>query len=166
MDVAYWILIGESLCVSLFCTGPSLRPPVIQYHIEFFSVSARASRAAACVSCLSSLSLLNYSELQSEKTCDCLVLTTMSDWAANLFSFFQTNVEIKRELRYCDGFKCKSIYFIPQVCVHVVIIICIMMSGKTPGQLGPMPCLRLLPVRPPGLLWSVHRGQHRLGVPR
>ena len=101
---------------------------------------------------------------QSEKTC--LVLTTMSDWTANLFSFFQTNVEIKRELRYCDGFKCKSIYFIPQVCVHVVIIICIMMSGKTPGQLGAMPCLRLLPVRPPGLLWSVHRGQHRLGVPR
>ena len=46
----------------------------------------------------------------------------MLDWTANIFSFLQTNVEIKRELRYCDGFKCKSIYFIPQVCKYVSCI--------------------------------------------
>ena len=32
----------------------------------------------------------------------------------DLFSF-TSSVEIKRELRYCAGFKCKSIYFLPQV---------------------------------------------------
>ena len=26
-----------------------------------------------------------------------------------------SSVEIKRELRYCDGFKCRTIHFIPQV---------------------------------------------------
>ena len=41
---------------------------------------------------------------------------TMIDIMANIFSFLTgSDVKIKRELRYCAGFKCKSIYFIPEV---------------------------------------------------
>lgn len=134
-------LVAVCICILYRSKSPSSRHS-ISYWV--FTVSARASRAAACVSRPSSLSLLNYSELQRDKTCHCLVLSTMSDWTANLFSLFQTNVEIKRELRYCDGFKCKSIYFIPQVCVHVVIIFCILNTdvredARPAGPYAPSP---------------------------
>ena len=152
---------GGCICIGL---SLSLRPrPVIQYHIEFFHSPCPGQIGGR----LCQLPVLTVSVKLFRASTRRVLPTTMSDWTANIFSFFQTNVEIKRELRYCDGFKCKSIYFIPQVCVRVVIFwIWTLMSGKTPGQLESVPGVRLLPVRPPGLRGSVHRGQHRLGVPR
>jgi len=38
----------------------------------------------------------------------------MYDFANNFLSTLNGNVEIKRELRYCGGFKCKTIHFMPQ----------------------------------------------------
>ena len=149
-----------------------LMPPASRHsgsYWVFVTVSGRASWAAVSVSRVSSVSVLNYSQLHRDKTCHCLLLhLTMLDWTTNIFSFFQTNVEIKRELRYCDGFKCKSIYFIPQVCVNVKLSLTslsILMSGKTPGQLEPVPCVTMLPVWDPGLWGTVHWRQHRLGLP-
>ena len=39
----------------------------------------------------------------------------MYDFANSFLSTLNGNVEIKRELRYCGGFKCKTIHFMPQV---------------------------------------------------
>lgn len=106
---------GGCICIGL---SLSLRPrPVIQYHIEFFHSPCPGQIGGR----LCQLPVLTVSVKLFRASTRRVLPTTMSDWTANIFSFFQTNVEIKRELRYCDGFKCKSIYFIPQVCVHVVI---------------------------------------------
>ena len=60
------------ICILYRSKSPSSRHS-ISYWV--FPVSARACRAAACVSRLSSLSLLNYSELQRDKTCSRWCLT-------------------------------------------------------------------------------------------